>query len=128
MFQVYPVIDVNQKEFLLTIEEFYKDGVPFISAKFHEVANEKVDIKNGGTVEQRYSHAYKYYYEKPYSQFSSAAWQSELKEMHNEAMLKEKIAPKLNSKKFKINRFGNLKLREAEKRSKNKKDDDQREA
>lgn len=128
MFQVYPVIDVNQKEFLLTIEEFYKDGVPFISAKFHEVANETVDVKNGGTVEQRYSHSYKYYYEKPYSQFSSAAWHAELKDMHNEAMLKEKIAPKLKFKKFKINRFGNLKLREAEKRSKNKKDDDQREA
>ncbi|UYX56088.1 hypothetical protein M3Y14_34465 (plasmid) [Bacillus thuringiensis] len=128
MFQVYPIIDVNQKEFLLTIEEFYKDGVPFISAKFHEVANETVDIKDGGTVEQRYSHAYKYYYEKPYSQFSSVAWQSELKEMHNEAMSKEKLASKPKHKKFKINRFANPKLREAKKRSENKKDDDQREA
>ncbi|MED1105013.1 hypothetical protein [Bacillus paramycoides] len=137
MFQVYPVIDVNQKEFMLTIEEFYKDGVPFISAKFHEVADEAVDIRNGGTVEQRYAHTYKYYYEKPYAEFSSAAWQSELKEMHNVAMLKVKhklglnFSSKSKLKKFKLNRITNSKqlenqLRKIKEQLKN--NDDQREA
>ena len=84
MFQKYPFIDINNNEYLITIEEFYKKGVPFISAKLHEVIDDTIDLTNGGIVEYRYSHSYKYYYEKPHAEFSSTNWGGELTEIHNE--------------------------------------------